>query len=223
MLENLDAQTKLAMEKDKYMDKWGAHQNRQLYRSLNLQIKNNFRDKGVANFGGELFNQVADAADDIYNNMDPPQPSLKPQQNRATTNVVQVQTKEEFADYYNNSYCGGGCFVGDNLISMADGSKKTVASLRKGDMVATPAGCSKVRCVIKTLFRNGEIKLCELENGLKVTPGHPVMYNNEWKYPRDIVSPQIYTYSCHYNLVLEKDHIAYVNDTPLILLGHNYT
>ena len=56
MLENLDAQTKLAMEKDKYMDKWGAHQNRQLYRSLNLQIKNNFRDKGVANFGGELFN-----------------------------------------------------------------------------------------------------------------------------------------------------------------------
>lgn len=27
-------------------------------------------------FGGELFNQVSDDADDIYNSMDPPKPSL---------------------------------------------------------------------------------------------------------------------------------------------------
>mgnify|MGYP002809603859 CR=1 FL=1 len=33
-----------------------------------MQVKNNFRDKAVANFVGELFNRVADEADSLYNN-----------------------------------------------------------------------------------------------------------------------------------------------------------
>ena len=41
-----------------------------------MQIKNNFRDPAVANFGGEMFENFADHADDIYNNMQPPKPSL---------------------------------------------------------------------------------------------------------------------------------------------------
>ena len=44
-----------------------------------MQIKSNFRDKAVANFGGELFQKIADQADDIYNNQDPPRPSLAAQ------------------------------------------------------------------------------------------------------------------------------------------------
>ena len=42
-----------------------------------MQVKNNFRDPAVAHFGGELFEKYADDADDIYNNMDPPKPSMK--------------------------------------------------------------------------------------------------------------------------------------------------
>jgi len=42
-----------------------------------MQVKNNFRDKAVANFGGELFNRVADEADSSYNNQEPPKPSRK--------------------------------------------------------------------------------------------------------------------------------------------------
>jgi len=42
------------------MEKWGIHQNRQLINALSMQIKNNFRDKAVANFGGELFHTIAD-------------------------------------------------------------------------------------------------------------------------------------------------------------------
>ena len=49
------------------------------------------------------------------------------------------------------------------------------------------------------------------------------MYNGTWQYPRDIVQPRIYDYSCHYNMILEKDHIVYLNETPIILVGHNYT
>jgi hypothetical protein len=35
------------MVKQKYMEKWGEHQLRQLVRALKMQIKNNFRDPAV--------------------------------------------------------------------------------------------------------------------------------------------------------------------------------
>lgn len=45
-------------------------------RAINLQVKNNFRDAAVAHFGGQLFEDIADEADDIYNNLPPPKASL---------------------------------------------------------------------------------------------------------------------------------------------------
>ena len=40
----------------------------------------------MAHFGGEMFENFADAADDIYNNMDPPKPSRKGEK------AVEIQT-----------------------------------------------------------------------------------------------------------------------------------
>jgi len=51
-------------------------------RALNQQAKNNFRDSAVAHFGGEIFNDLADSIDDIYNSLPPPKATLiaqKPQ------------------------------------------------------------------------------------------------------------------------------------------------
>lgn len=79
---NCEEQLTLALEKYKYFQKWGNHQYRQLLRALNQQSKNNFRDKAVASFGGQLFDDQADIADDTYNNLPPPKASLiaqKPQ------------------------------------------------------------------------------------------------------------------------------------------------
>ena len=49
------------------------------------------------------------------------------------------------------------------------------------------------------------------------------MYKGEWRYPRDIIQPIPHNYDAVYNMVLDKDHIVYINEIPLILLGHNYT
>ena len=76
---------------------------------------------------------------------------------------------------------------------------------------------------MKTLLPSGYSKICEFEDGLKVTPGHPVMYQGEWRYPREIVQPRVCPCDAVYNMVLDKDHIVYINDIPLILFGHNYT
>jgi len=105
---------------------------------------------------------------------------------------------------------------------MADGSKKLASRVIKGDQVKTQNGSAKVLCVVKTLT-NGSRKICEFENGLAITPGHPIMHNGEWRYPRDVIEPIIQSCDAVYNMVLDKDHIIWVNDVPLILLGHNYT
>ena len=77
LIENLEAQVSETMVKEKYMQKWGEHQLRQLVRALNMQIKNNFRDPAVQHFGGKKFHEFADIADDIYNSMPTPTPSRK--------------------------------------------------------------------------------------------------------------------------------------------------
>ena len=63
------------MQKQKYMEKWGEHQLRQLARSLNMQIKNNFKDPAVQNFEGTVFTMLEDDAENIYNSLPTPKPS----------------------------------------------------------------------------------------------------------------------------------------------------
>jgi len=82
IITNCEGQLTLALEKHKYFKKWGNHQYRQLMRALNQQSKNNFRDSAVSHFGGDLFNDIADSIDDIYNSLPPPKATLiaqKPQ------------------------------------------------------------------------------------------------------------------------------------------------
>jgi len=50
----------------------------------------------VAHFGGDMFEDFTDEADDIYNNMDPPKPS------RSGEKAVVVNSSQAFAQIYNN-------------------------------------------------------------------------------------------------------------------------
>lgn len=91
-----------------------------------------------------------------------------------------------------DSGCRGcGCFTGESLIEMRDGSKKPVHLLKKGDQVKTPAGFATIRCLVKFKTANGMSKICTMEKGLKITPGHPIMHNGKWVYPREVVEPQL--------------------------------
>ena len=83
-------------------------------------------------------------------------------------------------------------------------------------------GRALLSCMAR-LGSHGKVNLCTLSNGLKVTPGHPIMVDNVWTYPRDIV--EVKNEDCEYvfNIVLEEHHIININETEIILLGHNYT
>lgn len=59
----------------KYFRRWGEFYLDQLSRSLNQQIKPNFKDEGCM-FGGEVFEALVDKSSDIFNSLEAPKPSL---------------------------------------------------------------------------------------------------------------------------------------------------
>ena len=110
---------------------------------------------------------------------------------------------------------------------MADGTKKQVVSLRKGDVVATytlqgQLSTATVECLVKFEIASNTKRLCTFESGLVITPGHPILIGGDWTYPREVQAPEPQACSSVFNLVLSNDHIAIINDTPVISLGHNY-
>jgi len=77
--------------------------------------------------------------------------------------------------------------------------------------------------VIKTKKDHGVADICVLPNGLKITKNHPILHKGEWIYPSEIIKSVSTPCDFVYNLVVDDSHIAIINNTPLILLGHNYT
>ena len=122
---------------------------------------------------------------------------------------------------YNN--CRSSCFAGHCHVKMADGSLKLVRDLVKGDNVSTPSGSAKVVCILKTVQQGGEAELCFLPGGLVITAWHPVFSNGTWTFPSDLVKPVISPCDAVYSLVLDNTHIASINGTQVICLGHGYT
>jgi len=42
-------------------------------------------------------------------------------------------------------------------------------------------------------------------------------------YPKDICQSQVVECEAVYNLVVDREHIVFINGIPVILLGHSYT
>jgi len=221
ILANLKGQNTKMLKKEKYMNKWGKHQTRQYLRSLNLQIKNNFKDPGVQNFGGKLFLKLSDQVDDIFNNMPPPKPTLATKATKVITN------SKAFASAYNNANndyinghgnTSGGCFSGNGCVAMADGSFKLVRDIVPGDVVYTPEGPSEV-----ALVRRDELPHAGcLVNGLWITPKHPVRVDKRWMSPLHLweVSPDCPNTEW-FNIELRGGNSFYINGIELVALGHD--
>jgi hypothetical protein len=107
---------------------------------------------------------------------------------------------------------------------MHDGNVKMVKDIRKGDYIMSINNKkAKVECLVKFNCYNGQENLCTLENGLKITRKHPILHNGNWIYPKTITNPTFEKCEAVYNMVVSSEHIAIINNTPVILLGHNYT
>ena len=74
-------------------------------------------------------------------------------------------------------YYGTDCFAGHCKVKMHDGSEKLAEQIIKGDLVSTSSEeGTKVLCVERYASHNGQAEFCTFENGLCITPGHPIMH-----------------------------------------------
>jgi len=92
------------------------------------------------------------------------------------------------------------------MIKMADGSFKRVDQINKGDKVASGINgthSAKVLCLLRSTCVTGKYQLCTMPSGLKVTGGHPIFYEGEWKYPRDISKAKDEPCDAIYNLIID--------------------
>lgn len=226
LIEDLEGQVNLAISNPEYFKKWGQHYLPSLMRAHDLQLCNNFKDPGVQQYMGKLFEKIRDSTDEIFNNLPPPEPSRISQMSpRARSTYVPVASMNA----YNMS--SNPCFAGDCTIKMADGTLKKVKELTKGDLVATPpereaTGSAKVVCILKTNCLNGQAELITFDNGLVITPWHPILVEkspkSEWAFPGNLMKPIRTSCPAVYSLILDVGHVAYINGVQCICLGHDY-
>jgi hypothetical protein len=112
------------------------------------------------------------------------------------------------------------CFHGNSLVEMSNGSFKKIKDIRKGDVVKTESGNSKVQCLVISQSENNTTSFVNV-NGLLVTPWHPVKINNVWKFPSDMGETIKMNNQFVYNLVLESGHVININGVKAVTLGHD--
>lgn len=44
--------------------------------------------------------------------------------------------------------------------------------------------------------------MCKIPGGLVITPGHPILYNGKWVYPKEIVKSNMIECDSFYNLIV---------------------
>ena len=209
--QDVNGQITMGLSTGTAYKKWGKHFLLSLMRAHSLQICLNFKDPGVQFYGGKIFNQIRDLADDKFNKL----PAPKPRRGYTGTRVASMSS-------YNSRYAG--CFDGNGKVTLSDGfSTKLVKDLRKRDEVLTRYhGIAKVVCMIRTQMRNSECEMVKLSNGVKLTPWHPVFIDNTWKFPNNIGKLKLYGGVDYiYNAVVDKGHSLMINGVHCVTLGHH--
>ncbi|KAL4485757.1 hypothetical protein ABPG72_012297 [Tetrahymena utriculariae] len=214
LIQDLHGQVTIALSKEEYFQRWGRHYLLSLLRAHQIQQCNNFKDPGVQHYGGKLFEQMRDKADEMFLKMPPPKPSIQRSQN----GPVQINMSQ----YYNNN---APCFDGNCLVKMVNGDFKKVMDIKKGDLIASPAinGLgAEVSCVIKTECSNSNAYLVEFEDGLIITPYHPIRVKNNWYFPCQLEETKLRDCEYIYSFVLEQGHTMEINGIECVTYAHNF-
>lgn len=92
LLQDVQGQCAEAVSNLDYWTKWGRHFLPSVASAHALQQCNNFKDPGVQVYGGELFQDIRDAADTAFNSL--PAPSITPAEYRYLGNQVIVRNHQ---------------------------------------------------------------------------------------------------------------------------------
>lgn len=103
LCEDLDGQVTEAFSRGDWFTKWGKHYLLSLSRSHLLQQCTNFKDPGLQQYGGPVFEAARDECDDIFISLPPPTPSIS--HSVGASGAAQRAAPVDMSTYYN---AGGG-------------------------------------------------------------------------------------------------------------------
>eukprot|EP00755_Sulcionema_specki_P006961 Sspe_Gene.5406::Locus_1782_Transcript_1_1_Confidence_1.000_Length_2216::g.5406::m.5406 len=121
LVVDMKGQVAEALSKNEFFSRWGRHYLLSLMRSHQQQQCVNFKDPGMQFYGGKLFKEVRDHADDVFCNLPPPKPSV----NRAGAQRVTSMQRYHCAR--------NPCFHGKSLVKLESGETRPVQEVRRGD------------------------------------------------------------------------------------------
>jgi hypothetical protein len=104
LLKDMMGQSVEAFSRREYFDKWGKHYMPSVMFAHRLQQCNNFKDPGVQVYGGDLYTKCRDAADDVFNELPAPKPSI-PQRHSISHGSAPAAAPVSMSAY-NDRYCG---------------------------------------------------------------------------------------------------------------------
>ena len=254
ILTDLEGQIREALnmtregQRGDWFSKWGIHYLRSLRGAYMNEICNNFKDKGVSNFGGELFEMIRDEISDIFDSIPPPKQVCVDCRSRGGGSRgggsrggggVSSAPPPDMRSYNNPM---GGCCAKGSLILMADNTYKKVEDLQKGDKVVSVktdivgSKCvhytkSVIECLIETKCEKGKELMVKIDN-LKITPYHPIMDETyTWTFPKfmgevkEVKCPTMYTFVIKdRGSVVIDNHIfaTYGHHLEGGIISHNY-
>jgi Mg-chelatase subunit ChlD len=207
-----------AVNKRAWFEQWGNHYLKSIALAHKLERCITFKELAPQNYIPDDFKTEQKRIEQIFCDLPAPEPSNRYCQN-TNSNPVSMST------YYVQS---GGCFDGFGKVLMYDNKTnksyyKSVSEIMKGDTVYCPQNSTKfarIVCVLK-LKVNKEILMNNI-NGIKITPFHPVFYNDIWSFPKDINQSEMTQIDYMYDFVLDSGHIVKINNIDVITLGHGF-
>jgi len=196
LIEDIKGQSSEAFSKFEWYQKWGRHYIPSVQFAHRVQQCNNFKDPSVQHYGGELFHNIRDEADDIFDKLPAPAPKERVSAYSGSTSRggygggghSPPRAAAVSMSAYNDRY--GVCIDAASMARLVGtGGLRAVGDLRKGDRVAAPGGAvAEVVCVVRTACEGRRASLVTLPGGARVTPFHPVLLDGRWRFPIDIAS-----------------------------------
>jgi Mg-chelatase subunit ChlD len=216
-----------AIANNQWWQRWGRHYLPSVIWAHKYQVCNNFKDKAVQDFGGEMFREHQARLEQLFLTIQPPAPSIATRSYGSTAAPAVTRTID--MSYYHN--LGGGCFAGHCAVKTPTG-EKLVRDVKKGDVLVTVhegghEDTATVVCVVVSKPPGGKMDIVTIGD-LKITPWHPMkaFADGQWVFPaeaydamngsRDLVEPinEVYTF------VMDRGHTFVVENYVVCGLGH---
>lgn len=229
-LEDITDQIYKAFTNKSYFEKWGKFFIPSIIQFHHKKICPNFIQPGLQHYKTDKLADLAEDYHEIFCQYEPPTPSQN--SNSATNQMYSINTNYNSA--LNNSalnthstqtiyrtISSAGCISGDCKIKLANNTYKKISELKKNDRIIDATNQeSIIECVV-VFPCDRTACLSVFQDGLKITPYHPVKINNTWKFPIDIVGAKNMPCDKVYNFVLNTRRSITVNNITCCTLGHN--